>query len=87
MNKNKKKLLDLNAINAWVQKIVVLLNHHTIFLADAPNAWEGEEPLTFDGGEPAPKLQMVVQMATRDHGRPAATIFGSVGRMPGPVGQ
>jgi hypothetical protein len=73
--------LDLTSIAAWVQRLVVLLNHHTIFLADTADAWEGKEPLTFLDGEPAPKWQMTVQMRTGTHGRPAATIFESIGRM------
>lgn len=77
----KQKPFDPKSIGKWVHKLTTLLNHHSIFLADKPGSWDGKEPLKFPDGEPAPKLQIVVQMSVGPHGRPAATIFESVGHV------
>jgi hypothetical protein len=78
---NKLKTVDGKAIGAWVGKMKVLLNHHVIFLADTPilDASEGE-PLRFIEGDPAPKFQIIAQMATGPHGLPQATVFQAVGQ-------
>jgi hypothetical protein len=69
-------------VGSWVKRLIVLLNHHSIYLADEPNAWAGQEPLRFPDGELAPKRQVIVQMQVGPHNRPAATLFESVGPAP-----
>jgi hypothetical protein len=59
---------DPKAIGAWVRKLTTLLSCHTIFLADKPGAWDGEEPVKFDDGEPAPRFQVTIQMDTGPKG-------------------
>jgi hypothetical protein len=68
-------------INQWTQKLVALLNNHTIFLKDGPGAWDGNEPIKFDNGEPAPKYQVIVTMRSGPQNKPEARIFEVIGRL------
>lgn len=68
-------------ITDWTDKLFTLLNHHTIYLKDGPGAWEGTEPLIHDGGEPAPKFQVIIAMAAGPDQKPQAKIFESIGRL------
>jgi hypothetical protein len=78
---NRQKAFDPKSVGKWVRKLTTLLNHHSIFLADRPGSWDGKERLKFLDREPAPKLQIIVQMNVGPHGRPEATIFESIGQV------
>jgi hypothetical protein len=69
---------DHQAVGTWVRKLMGLLNHHCIYIADDP-AYKAE-PLRFSGGEPAPKFQIIVQMRTGPNDEPQATVFQSIGQ-------
>jgi hypothetical protein len=56
----KQRTYDMRDAVAWVGKLVLLLNHHNIYLADDPVP--GEKPLLKKDGTPAPKRQIVTLM-------------------------
>jgi len=74
---NKQKVVDGNEIGRWFAKLMLLLNQHVIFLADPGEP--GKEPFRFTDGEPAPALQIVVEMAVGPQNIPRARVFQVVG--------
>jgi hypothetical protein len=66
------------AVRTWVRKLSTLLSHHSIFLADGPDTWGGQEPLRFTHGEVAPRYQIIVQMKPDGQEWPRATLFESI---------
>ena len=77
----KYKRTNPEWIKDWTKKLIGLLNNHTIYLKDGPGAWDGKEPLKFDGGEPAPKFQIIVSMRTGPEEKPEARIFEMICRL------
>jgi hypothetical protein len=69
---------DHEAVRNWVRKLSALLSHHSIFLADEPDAWNGNKPLKFADGEIAPKYQIIVQMQPDGKEWPQAWVFESI---------
>jgi hypothetical protein len=53
----KERTVDLTPVVAWANKLVALLNHHNIHLADPP---EGRKLSSL--GEPIPTRQIVAMM-------------------------
>jgi hypothetical protein len=60
----KQKPFDLNSVLLWANKVVVLLNHHNIFLIDPPDVITPVGP----DGTPMPQRQIVSVMNPRDQG-------------------
>jgi hypothetical protein len=79
--KKQRKVINLNALSGWLNKLIVLLSHHNIFLADPP-ADKGEgERVTFSDGTPAPQTQIIVVMQTElPGGFPHASYFRTLGK-------
>jgi hypothetical protein len=79
---NRQKIFDPEATSKWVKRLITLLNIHAIYLTDKPNAWEGKDPIKFADGEPAPKIQIIVQMRSETDDKPAASRFETIGEAP-----
>jgi hypothetical protein len=75
---NETAVSNHNAVINWVRKLIALLSHHSIFLADAPNAWEGKKRPSFSDGEAAPKYQIMVLMRPDGQEWPQANLFESI---------
>lgn len=69
---NKQMNVDLASIRLWVTKLMTLLNHHHIYLADP----RGTEPAAFDDdGNPIPRRQIVILMHEKTDGNPRAHLM------------
>lgn len=77
----KYKRTNPEWIKLWTDKLVALLNNHTIYLKDGPGAWDGKEPLKYDNGEPAPKYQVIIAMRVGPEQKPNAKLFEVVSRL------
>jgi hypothetical protein len=75
---NETAISNRDVVRIWVKKLLKLLSVHTIYLADEPDAWKDEEPLTFADGETAPKFQIIVQMQSDDDEYPQAKLFQTI---------
>jgi len=81
----KQKQFDGAGAMEWASKVIALLNHHHIYLADRP----GEQPFGNDpDGTPIPRRQIVVVMHDASDGRPHAHMFESfIQESPEPEGR
>ncbi len=78
----RRKVINLSELSNWLRKLMVLLSHHNIYLADPPTASDGNEPIRFADGTVAPKTQIIVLMETDlPGGVPQASFFRTVGRV------
>jgi|SRR5579872_1853308 len=75
---NETAVNDHQAVSTWLKRLIRLLNHHCIYIADDPEYHAS--PLRFTGGEPAPQFQIIVQMRTGYDDYPQATVFQSIGQ-------
>jgi hypothetical protein len=77
----KQRTVDLTALSEWIKKLMVLLSHHNIYLADSPADSDESEPVIFSDGTPAPKTQIIAVMHTDLPGNaPQASFFRTTGK-------
>jgi hypothetical protein len=67
----KPRVFDIGATMVWANKLLALLDHHHIYLADAPGQELGFDP----HGTPIPRRQIVVLMHDSTDGKPHARLF------------
>jgi hypothetical protein len=79
---NQNPVVDEAEVKGWIDRLGVLLDHHTIFLADPPGAWDDQKPFTFLDGEPTPKFHMTVILRSQPTGNAAATVYEAVRQAP-----
>ncbi len=73
----KRKTIELNSAILWANKVVNLLNHHNIYLADPPGTSTTKSPRGSDG-IPLPYRQIVFMMQGGPEKKPQAMIFQRV---------
>ena len=76
----KQKPFDVAAIQKWSNKVVGLLNHHNIFLADPPD----EKPKLRPDGVPVPKRQILAMMQSTNNGKVQTALFTRADHLPWP---
>jgi hypothetical protein len=79
----KQKRLDRASIIDWSNKVVGLLNHHNIYLADAPDP--NQQPKLGKDGIPVPKRQIVALMQASAGGVVQTALFTRWDNFPGPA--
>jgi hypothetical protein len=82
----RRRVINLTTLSDWLKKLMVLLSHHNIFLADSSIDSDGSDPVIFSDGTPAPKNQIIVVMETElPGGIPHASLFRTVGKIAPPT--
>jgi hypothetical protein len=76
-DKKKKAVVDPRPARDFARKLVTLLNHHQIYLADEP----GEELARGEDGELVTKRQIIVVMQSDKDGKCHTHLFERMGRV------